>query len=200
MIRHLHLQFKMASRGVTELEQSEDTPGGPPNPFLSLVIARSVFFQPESTYHQVDILVNIDKFEYLSKAVYQQICLISITDPVISQPDFVRLMKTFLLKRLCDIYEGEKGRRHEAYMHLSPHIKLPGPLHALFDSIGQYHCLKLGVVFSVVPPSIPSTPPNWWTLDSDLLARYKIFVGSNEYNYTFVEMPCRSQIGAHLWS
>lgn len=137
-----------------------------------------------------DLVLRIDAQNTLSGLVYDMcLGLVSINLPI-TRPNFIRMWKTFLWKRVHDVYYREKSIRAPGFIHLAAGIAVPAPLGDLLMSLGSFRSMVLGRIYHIIPPNVPAqNPPNWMTIDNAILQQYHLFVNRLMPLYTFREFP-----------
>jgi hypothetical protein len=144
-----------------------------------------------------EVLFDMATMDAVSLATYQQLQAVLIADivNVMPQANFQRFWKTIVLKRLLDIFEGEKGRRHAQFgnIRIAPTTLTPRPLADILFAVGMHRCFTTGIEYHVVPPAHPAVnPPDWWQLDNAVTAEWHRLMAIIRDKYQIIEMPRRT--------
>lgn len=179
-----------------------DTPKQPldkiPDPtfkisFLSHREPSRVFGRMDSDYHIREHTVRINTQDTLPTLVYQTLTELVTWDLPITEPQFIRMWKTLILKRIQDVFESEKSRRSDHYVRLTRNVPVPAPLGDLLHSFGYFHSTKTGYLHHLVQPARASTPETFWTVDPGITTAWKLAMDRLSHVYTMKEFPSMSQ-------
>lgn len=152
------------------------------------------FGRSQSDYTVRDFKLSIGNQDSLAKATYQQIFNLSLDELPITEDDFVRMWKTLILKRVQDVFETVKCQRSANFVRIIRNIYLPAPLADLIYSIGSFTEDKLGIVMTMVPPDQASKPENWWTADSDIIAKWILLTHRIQDRFVMKEFPSNRDV------
>lgn len=119
------------------------------------------FGRIDSTFRRVDRVFDIKGQWNVANAIYHQLSQLVTVELAISHTAFIRMWRTFILKRVQDVFENEKSRRTDNFVRMGRNLPLPKPLDDLLYSIGQRHSRALGTIFDAIPPPRDTTPEDW---------------------------------------
>ena len=144
-------------------------------PFAQTVNVRLGFGRLDSDNYTVAARRNINVLNRVAIATYNQIVELSVTNPQLTQEEYVRVWKTILLYRTQNIEECETGTPVTAHrLRLAPTITMPRPLADLVYSLGRWKSNTNGVVYDVRVPAYPNeNPPPWWTPEPALIQKWQ---------------------------
>ena len=138
------------------------------------------------------MIINIHHLDRVAKQTYNQICELSLTNPPITQHEFVRTWKTLILYRAQNVYECQTGTPPPNRIRLAPSVTLPRPLADIIYSIGRWQSSANGVNYDIRPLARPDADiPQWWTVDPDITTKWQTFLSRASIYYLCVEMPRR---------
>jgi len=148
------------------------------------------FFTPDADHAVRTIIVDPGKLDDFVKAIYlqlEQLCNIRIP---ISRNDYVRMMKTFILKRVQDIHEKCFIQRAPSFVRIYRNVILPKPIYDLACALGRGFNTHDGFHYYMTPIDKPHTKaPSYWTVDETILANYIKFSRRMANVYQHVEFP-----------
>lgn len=117
----------------------------------------------------------------------QQLEQLSAIALPMDEVSFVRMWRTLIRKRVQDVFELEKHRRTEHFIHVKPNLPVPAPL-AIFN-----HRRALGTVFDMILPARPAVPQLWWTLDNAILDHWGLITARMNTLYMMKEFPAKNE-------
>lgn len=136
-----------------------------------------------------DHQILIDNQETLPRATWCQFHQMALQDLPINEDDFVRMWKTLILKRVQDVYEFEKHRRADHYVHLVHNINVPAHLADLLYSLGPYFDPLEGVNHHITPPPRPAVPQPWWLIDDEVLQNWSMTMNLMAHLFEMKQYP-----------
>lgn len=169
----------------------------PPKPSASIVPTIPLLVPSElihlartdADYNYVDLALAIADQTNLPLATYNQLTALRVVDLPINVDEFTRVWRTLLLKRAQDVYEKCHSTRPDHYVRITQQTLVPGPLSDLLYHIGSECNTNRGVWYVAAPPARDAQPPNWWTVDADVLSRWNITMASLSKQYLMRELP-----------
>jgi len=151
------------------------------------------FFAPRAIHCTRTIIVNPDKLDDFVNAVYKQLEQLCNNALPLTQAQYLRMIKTFILKRVQDVHEKCINERADNYVRFYRNIILPKPVYDLAVSLGRGFNIHDGYHYFMTPCAKPSKgAPDYWTIDEDILAEYQRFSRRMSPMYQHVEFPSSS--------
>lgn len=150
------------------------------------------FGRLDSDYQRLSRVLNIAAQDLLPTAVYNQLIQLTSVDPPLTRATFTRMWRTLILKRVQDVIEKQRLQRPEHFVRLARNIMLPAPLADLLYSIGSFHSRTNGLIYTTSQPSRADPAPNWWTVDSQIVAHWQTMMGRFSSSYIMREFPSPS--------
>lgn len=194
-----------ATKAVEKKTEAKPQPKADPPPLTSLsIIDKKLkcferqecylkFSRMDPIFEVYEHTLNINNQDTMPRAVYEKLQeIVSYTLPI-TLVQFTQMWKTLILKRVQDIYESEKSRRSDHYIRLVRNILLPAPLGDLLHSLGHYYSASMGMSHHLVPPSRASTPEDFWTVSTAIVAAWNQTMKQIEPFYTIKEYPSMTQ-------
>lgn len=152
-----------------------------------------IFGRMDSDFTIVDVTLMINNQDTLSGLTYDQLESLTTTALPINRVNFIRMWKTILLKRVMDVFEGEKHRRAEHFVRLNRNLILPAPLADTIYSIGAYTSYANGTVYHFVPPARAADPEPWWTLDTTIFNAWNLTLNRLQHLFIMKTYPPLSE-------
>lgn len=155
------------------------------------------FGRLNSTRRRVTVTVDPGKLSRVINSTYDamEVTIAGLGVPTITKEAFLRITRTLLVKRLQDILEFQNGVRPTGALQLARVIDLPQPIAELLYNLGPYYCQLNGkqYYYDLVPK--PNTDvPDWWTVDTSLLGKYRLFIDQCRDRYMILSFPRMSDM------
>lgn len=151
------------------------------------------FGSTRSDYHRVDMTLVVAGQDTVSSAVWRQLQHLETRDIGITEAVFIKLWKTFMLKRAQDLFQSEKNRRADNFVRFYTNLPVPKPLYDLLCALGQCYDNTNGVTYDIIPPArSQQNPQAWYTLTAADLNTWIQEMRRYERVYEMCEFPQRS--------
>jgi len=148
------------------------------------------FFSPRSLHPTKTITVNPDMIENFVNAIFQQQEQLCTSALPINQANFARMIKTLVLKRVQDVHEKCFNQRANHFVRLYRNIMVPKPIYDLMSALGRGFNIHDGHHYYMSPVAQPAAnPPDFWTIDNNILTAYQQFARRMAPLYQYVEFP-----------
>lgn len=151
--------------------------------------ALTKFGSRATTYLVQDFAFNIDVQNTVATSTYNQMQVLVPVNFAMTLQQFIRMWKTLILKRVQDVYEREKHIRPEHYVRIDRSILVPAPLSDLMSAIGSFDSHSRGVTYHVTPPARAAQPPDWWTVDDNVVTLWVRLMHRMKHLYLMREYP-----------
>lgn len=158
------------------------------NPHIQMTFGRM-----DSDYTIVDHVLQIANQDTLSGETYDQLQAISSIDLNITRPNFIRMWKTLILKRVQDIFEIEKNVRAGHFIRLTRTISVPAPLADLLASLGSFSSHATGHIHHITSPPQAAQPEAFWTVDAPIVNQWNILIGRMQHHFLMKEYPSQRE-------
>lgn len=180
--------------------QGQQGPANDNNPILlNLPELRLQFGRLNSRRARVNLTVNPGLLTRVYTAEYHAAvsCLAGMIIPEINVDDYVRISRTFLLKRLQDVVEYQSGIRPPGALQLARGFDVLRPSAELLYALGPYFCDLDGKQYNLAIHPAGAVPENWRAIDNAILQNYRLLIDQVRNRYTLAPFPKMSEMQGH---